>query len=204
MLAYTSRNDATRSGVWTDSCLRVLLGDLVDPLPVGVLRGLNRLHAFATEEANKAPYRVGLPVRCFHDLSQRCAFGALHHCDDFSFPVGATRVRFASRRLGPACLLRGLRFLGGPLTLGSSIQLARESGCWSWPRMAPVKRSNVASECFMTFPIFTSLKAVSEDYLSYILQRVTPGPESACQGAHGTLGPEGFSESYRCADQHVG
>jgi hypothetical protein len=33
----------------------------------------------------------------------------------------------------------------------------------------------------MTFPIFTSLKAVSEDYLSYILQRVTPGPESACQ-----------------------
>ena len=77
--------------------------------------GLNLQTFLATQNADKAPHGVRLPLRDGHDLRQRCTFRALHHRDDLGLLVGALCRRFSGGLFGPGGFFRGLGlgFLGG-------------------------------------------------------------------------------------------
>ena len=79
-VAYTSRNAASspEPEAALGATSRRLSGDAVRALAGIVLRRLDLLTALAAQETDKPAHRVGLPASGFHDLRQRCPFGALH------------------------------------------------------------------------------------------------------------------------------
>ena len=96
MLLTLARNAApARTGSGVRRNRSWLLGDTLGAFPSVVLRGLDLLAPFATEDADKAPYAVRVPLRSGHDLGQCRAFGAFQHRDNFRFLVGAFGLRLA-------------------------------------------------------------------------------------------------------------
>src|ERR1700681_267730 len=102
---------------------RRLPGDLVGPLPGGVLGRFDALSTLAAENADEPTNRVLLPSGSSHNLGQRGTFSALHHRDDLGLLIAAIGSCTSGRLAGG--LLGGLDLLGRLPGCARSIRLLR-------------------------------------------------------------------------------